>query len=291
MTTAERAGGDLLPVTAVVCARNRASSIGACIEAVRACRPERILVVDGESTDRTVDAARLAGADVITDGGAGLGAARRLGAQASRSAWVAFVDSDTRVVPSTLADLIGVAEEGPYDAVQAELRSSTASPTYWQREEIWRRRLQERPGPAQIIGCQATLVRRSLLESVPFDDVFNGAAEDHDWCFRALAHGARLAHTDRALAYHEDRADLPEFARQRFWYGRGMTRLAVRHGRVAPQIHSASVGIWRAPSHLPFMTASWGITALGMATEALNLWFRRRGVLARLRRPGSHSGI
>src|SRR5690242_312824 len=106
----------VLPITVLVCARNRAASIGACIDALQACRPERILVVDGESTDGTADVARAAGADVISDGGAGLGAARRIGADASRTEWVAYVDSDARVTPTTLTDLMRVAEDGPYDA-------------------------------------------------------------------------------------------------------------------------------------------------------------------------------
>jgi glycosyltransferase involved in cell wall biosynthesis len=273
----------LLPVTAVVCARNRARSIAECIAAIQGARPTRILVVDGLSTDGTAEAARAAGADVVSDGGRGLGAARDLGAHESATEWVAYVDSDTIVSPDTLEVLLDVATSKGYDAVQAQLRSATANPSYWQREEIWRRHLQERPGPAQVVGCQATLVRRSLLAAVAFDPVFRGAAEDHDWCFRAGAAGARLAHTDATYALHEDRRSLGEFTRQRLWYGRGMARLLLRHRRVAPQVRTASAGIWRSPRHLPFMLVSWSVTAAGMAAELLSLTILRRDVLRRLR--------
>ena len=269
-----------LPITAVICVRNREGSIAECIASVAASRPGRILVVDGNSTDATADIARKAGADVVSDDGAGLGAARRLGAELAETPWIAYVDSDARVTPSTLSALLEVAEADGYDAVQAKLHSTTSDLTYWQRGEIWRRRMQEHPGPAALIGCQATLVRRSLLLSVPFDATFGGAAEDHDWCFRATAAGATLAHADRAIAYHEDRASFAEFVAQRFWYGRGMARLLMRHRRLAPQARTASAGTMRTPRYVPFMLTSWAVTALGMAVEtaalALNPGVRRR---------------
>jgi glycosyltransferase involved in cell wall biosynthesis len=282
------AGKTRLPVTAVICVRNREQSIAECIASVAASGPGRILVVDGRSTDATADIARESGANVVSDDGAGLGAARRLGAELAETPWIAYVDSDARVTPSTLSALLDVAEADGFDAVQAELHSSTSDLTYWQRGEIWRRRMQELPGPAALIGCQATLVRRSLLLRVPFDATFGGAAEDHDWCFRAAAAGAALAHTDRAIAYHEDRATFAEFVAQRFWYGRGMARLLMRHRRLAPQARTASAGTMRTPRYMPFMLTSWAVTALGMAVETAGLAFNP-GIRRRLRE-GAPSG-
>lgn len=271
-----------LPITAVVCTRNRESSIAACIESLWSARPSRILVVDGNSTDRTVEVARAHGADVISDQGAGLGAARQLGAAESGTEWVAYVDSDAEVAPETLEALLAEATERGYDAVQAELRSPSPPQSYWESGEIWRRRLQERPGPASVIGCQATLIRRSLLMDVPFDPIFRGAAEDHDWCFRAGGTDAHLAHSARAHAFHDDRGTFREFAAQRFWYGRGMTRLLLRHHRLAPQVRSASAGMWRSPRYAPFMLTSWLVTAFGMMAELVYLTARRPDIRRRL---------
>ncbi len=230
----------------------------------------------------------MMGAEVLSDEGAGLGAARQLGASQAKTDWVAYVDSDTEITADTLSALIDVAERNHYDAVQAELRTRAAHPTYWQRGEIWRRRMQEQPGESSVIGCQATLVRRALLEAVPFDSAFPGAAEDHDWCFRAVASGAKLAHTDRAIAFHDDRPSFAEFARQRMWYGRGMARLLVRHRRLAPQIRSATVGLARTPEYLPFMAASWALTAVGLGSELLGLRLSPKRWRALVTRPSAH---
>jgi glycosyltransferase involved in cell wall biosynthesis len=249
---------------------------------VLAARPAEVIVVDGQSSDGTAEIARHYGAIVVSDEGRGLGAARRLGAELSQQDDVVFVDADVSVRPDTLEALSQEAHEMGYDALQARLDSLPGRLTYWQAAEIWRRRAQERPGKARVLGCQATLIRRDLLLRVGFDPAFHGAAEDHDFFFRARAAGATLGHSASAVAYHEDRATFRDFARQRFWYGRGMARLAVRHHALADQIGTAAEAMDRERRHVPFMVASWSLTALGMAAELVALAFDR-GLRGRLR--------
>lgn len=61
-------------------------------------RPNRIIVVDKHSTDRTTAIAGEYGCDIISSGMT-LGAARRLGAREARTDLVAFVDSDVELLP------------------------------------------------------------------------------------------------------------------------------------------------------------------------------------------------
>lgn len=275
-----------VPVTVVVCARNRASQIACCLESVFAGRPTEVIVVDGRSTDETACMALRSGAVVVSDYGRGLGAARRRGAELAHQDDVVFVDADATLLPDTLEALYREAHEAGYDALQARLKPPPGPLTYWQTSEIWRRRFQERPGQATVLGCQATLIRRALLISVGFDPAFEGAAEDHDFFFRARAAGAVLGHSARAVAYHEDRRSLGELVRQRFWYGRGMARLVIRHRRVADQIDSARKALRKEPYRTPFMAVSWSFTALGMATE-----LTRVALDADLRRRLRHGGV
>jgi glycosyltransferase involved in cell wall biosynthesis len=267
-----------IPVTVVVCARNRGSVIGRCLDSVRAANPAEIIVVDGNSTDETVAVARAKGVMVISDNGAGLGAARQLGASAARNDYVVFVDTDVVVEPDTLRLMLEEAKENNFDAVEAELRTLSPNPTYWQGAERWRRQVQMRKGVAAVLGCQVTLVRRALLLSVGFDPAFRGAAEDADFCYRARAVGAVVAHSTRAVAYHEDRGSLRDFIEQKIWHGRGLARMIARYGRsylrsAAQQVDN-SVGATRLDAkYLPYILVSWSFTGLGVALESVRIAF------------------
>lgn len=281
---------DVVDVSCVVCARNRAAMIGRCLATLRRARPAEIIVVDGQSTDATASIAAAAGARVMSDAGAGLGAARHIGAEAARCDHVVFVDSDMVVEPDTLRLLLEEAERDRLDAVEARISTLTDRPTYWQCGEEWRRRHQGPPGPASAFGCQATLVRRDLILEIGFDPTFSGAAEDGDFFRRAVRAGARLARSARARAYHDDRAGFVDFARQRFWHGQGLARTLIRHRRrylasVVEQTASAGGGLRGRLRYLPFMAASSVLLGLGMAVESARLALSP-GLRRRLADPG-----
>jgi glycosyltransferase involved in cell wall biosynthesis len=274
--SAQKARPASVPVTVVVCARNRGRMIGRCLDSVIRANPDEIIVVDGDSTDDTVAVARTKGVTILSDNGAGLGAARQLGASVAKNEFVVFVDTDVVVEPETLQQMLDEATAENYDALEAELRTLSVSPTYWQGAERWRREFQMRKGVTSVLGCQITLVRKSLLLTVGFDPAFKGAAEDADFCFRARAAGAVVAHSAIAVAYHEDRGTLSDFVEQKIWHGRGLARMIARYGRgylrrAAEQV-DASVGATKLNVHyLPYVFVSWSFTALGVALESMRI--------------------
>lgn len=74
--------------------------------------PNRIIVVDKHSTDRTTAIAGEYGCDIITSGTT-LGAARRLGACEAQTDLVAFVDSDVELLPEW-EEVLQASAEGRY---------------------------------------------------------------------------------------------------------------------------------------------------------------------------------
>lgn len=267
---------ETVPVTIVVCARNRAHMIGRCLDSVLAARPAEVIVVDGNSTDQTAEIARAKGVTVVSDNGAGLGAARQMGGRLAHQDYVIFVDTDVVVEPDTFRHMLDEVHEHDYDALEAELRTWAPAPTYWQQAERWRRSVQMRKGVAAVLGCQITLVRRDLLLRVGFDEAFKGAAEDADFCFRARATGAVIAHSTRAVAYHEDRLSLREFIGQKIWHGRGLARLVMRYKHDYVQLARSQVDNSLGASklnarYLPYIVTNWSFTAVGLSMELARL--------------------
>jgi glycosyltransferase involved in cell wall biosynthesis len=119
-----------LSVSVQICTLNEERNIGDCLESVRANDPEEIVVIDGGSTDRTVEIAEQFGARVMAPGRLGLGPSRRLGYLSATTTYTAFVDADDRLDPDWLSILIGELEEGGYAALQSSVRA-VQSGSWW----------------------------------------------------------------------------------------------------------------------------------------------------------------
>jgi len=91
--------------TAVIPAKNEEGSIRYVIEGCsKYC--ERVLVVDGHSTDKTVEIAKSAGAEVIYDGRRGKGDAIRKAIQHVNSTYAIFMDADGSHVANDIPLLV-----------------------------------------------------------------------------------------------------------------------------------------------------------------------------------------
>jgi glycosyltransferase involved in cell wall biosynthesis len=106
-------------VAVVIPTFNEAESIGSVVAELPRESVDRIIVVDGGSTDGTQDRARGAGADVIAVG-RGYGLACLTGARAADGAdIIVFMDGDGADDPATIAALIAPLRAGDYDFVIA----------------------------------------------------------------------------------------------------------------------------------------------------------------------------
>lgn len=81
-------------VTVLIPTRNEAAAIGDVVERVRAEGFDRVLVVDGDSTDDTADIAAERGARVVQQTGSGKGQAVRQGISEVETPYVLMLDGD-----------------------------------------------------------------------------------------------------------------------------------------------------------------------------------------------------
>jgi glycosyltransferase involved in cell wall biosynthesis len=82
----------------VVCAKNNEKTIGQSLRRILTyALPHRLIVIDGQSHDRTGDIAVAHGAEVYSDNGRGLGYARNMALKLAGTTIMGFVDADAYI--------------------------------------------------------------------------------------------------------------------------------------------------------------------------------------------------
>ena len=104
-------------ISFIVPAYNEELELSSTIAAIRAAasgvtQPYEIIVVDDASADATAEIAAMAGARVISINRRQIAASRNAGARAARGEYLLFVDADTRINRTHIAESIAALEAG-----------------------------------------------------------------------------------------------------------------------------------------------------------------------------------
>jgi glycosyltransferase involved in cell wall biosynthesis len=216
----------LADVTVVVPARNAATLLPGCLEALHGTGVAEVVVVDGRSTDDTVEIAHGAGATVLSDEGRGLPVARAMGAEHARTRLVALLDADVVLPPGSLQDLLDEYVDGQYAALQAGLLS-VAGPGYWGQALVHHHRTGR---SHRWFGLVATLFNREFLLAEGFDEKFR-SGEDIELRWRLRRAGHRCEVSEQVLVEHRFAGDDFGFAKDQFLMdGEGLGAMVRKHG-------------------------------------------------------------
>jgi glycosyltransferase involved in cell wall biosynthesis len=213
-----------MPLSVVIPVRNAEDFIDECLASVVQAAPAEIIVVDGCSTDRTLDIVGRYGVRVLCDEGRGVATARMMGVQEARSEFVALIDADIVLPDGALAALLAEFRSGGYSALQAGLHS-TSGPGYWGRALA---RHHNTGRSRNWLGVMATIFRRETLLAYPLDASFL-SGEDIDLRWRLRRAGVRIGVSTKTVVSHRF-GDTLEFARGQWRAdGAGFGRMALTH--------------------------------------------------------------
>jgi glycosyltransferase involved in cell wall biosynthesis len=215
----------MLDVSVVVPVRNAEGLLEDCLASIARAEPREIIIVDGKSTDRTLELARGFTDRILSDEGRGLPAARLMGAQAAASQWVALIDADVVLPDGSPAQLLEEFRAGGYTALQAGLHS-VGGGEYWGEALAYHHRTGR---SKNWFGLVATIFEREQLLGHGFDDRFS-SGEDIELRWRLEHAGHRIGVSKRTVVEHRFEAGW-DFARGQWRAdGKGLARMVSKHG-------------------------------------------------------------
>ncbi|MGH7203995.1 MAG: glycosyltransferase family 2 protein [Candidatus Levyibacteriota bacterium] len=98
----------MIKISAIILTKNAEDLIADCIDSVSFC--DEIIVIDDNSSDRTVELAKLLGVTVYQYESESFAKKRNLGLKKAKGKWLLYVDVDERVSPELVEEIITILE-------------------------------------------------------------------------------------------------------------------------------------------------------------------------------------
>lgn len=216
---------EILPISVIIPTKNAERTIEECLSSVQLNTPAEIIMVDGNSTDKTLDIARRFTDRIYSDEGRGPSYAHQLGAEQATQEYIAYVDADITLPQGTIAILLAELKSSDCVSMQAKILAANCS-NYWERATDWHIKLgQARNGG----GLSAVVLRRDTCLKYGFDSSIKYAGDDWDFELK-LRKDNQKSGTSSAIVYHHHHADLKGLTKQSFRNGRGAVLIIKKYG-------------------------------------------------------------
>jgi len=219
-----------LPISVNICTYNEEQDIADCLDRIFANNPEEVIVIDGHSTDKTVEIAREKGATVILAKKKGLSSQRQEGLDNSTQPFIAIIDGDDHLEPDFLSTLFSEIEEYKYDALLG--REIAFEPkTYWEKamgSTNYGITYTDKPIDTNMVG-RPSLYRAEAIKHCGFDSFFDGVGdEDTDLSMRMEIAGFRQG-IGTGLTKRQQTSDFAGIVKKFVKYGKGDARIIYKY--------------------------------------------------------------
>lgn len=234
-----------MTISVVIPVYNEAKRIMETMKAIYAGSemPMEIIVVDGCSTDKTVDIVKKNFPDVIVlhNPSRTAAAGRNAGIKAAKGDIIAFTDGDCVVDKNWLQNIRRHFEEQKIDGLGGRVLNAKPENHY---EEYWGNLawnlimsfpeksyvVKEEKLNDAFVTANCAYTRRMLYKIKGFNRFFANNAEDVDLCWRALRKGAKLIYVPDVVIYAHNVTTLGGIAKKSFRNGVSSSKLQKVYG-------------------------------------------------------------
>jgi glycosyltransferase involved in cell wall biosynthesis len=185
-------------------------------------QPDEIILVDGDSSDNTLEIAReFVGIKIIESKNSSLPRDRQIGIDAARNELIAMIDGDHRLRPFDLSSLLNDMNEYQCDIVQSCVIAFN-NKEFWSlaANESWEL-IHNIPGIRNMIGTAPAIYKKHVFNYARFDDNITKTIEDTDFSYRLSKFPEIRLAVGRTKIQQYHFANFFTYVKKFRWYGKG----------------------------------------------------------------------
>ncbi|CAD6491648.1 MAG: Dolichyl N-acetyl-alpha-D-glucosaminyl phosphate3-beta-D-2,3-diacetamido-2,3-dideoxy-beta-D-glucu ronosyltransferase [Candidatus Argoarchaeum ethanivorans] len=221
-------------ISVVIPVKNEEEKIEQCLEAVfsQSLKPHEVIVVDGHSTDRTVERAKEFPVRIFYENYHTRSGACQIGVENAEGEYVAFTDADCIPEKNWLEDVVKEFDEGIVgigcgiknvgEGLWEKSINLVAGTFLGSANSVQGRFFKDKRYVNSISGCNSIYHKEDILKVGGFDVVLS-TAEDTELNRKMLRIG-KLLYTPDAVILHNHKRGLKDFSKRMYQYGHGRAK-------------------------------------------------------------------
>ena len=208
-------------ISVVVCVKNEEKKIKKCLLSIKKNKiVTEIILVDGNSSDRTVDFAKPYVDKILLSKRKNLTADRQLGIDACKASFIAMIDADHILKKNDIFNLYNDLLKMNFDVVQSQLKIKNRTFLNQLEQQAWDI-THNFPGKRSMIGVAPCIFKKIIFKKIRFEDKITKTIDDTDFIFRLSKLKEFKYGIGNTKITQDHDSNLNSYIKKFLWYGRG----------------------------------------------------------------------
>ena len=228
---------DILNISVVLVVKNEEDRIEDALISIKSSKllPAEIIVIDGDSGDRTVEIAKKYTNKVFVSTHSNLTNDRQIGINKASSDLIAMIDADHRITETTFSDMIFDLNKYKLDIVQASIFAP--GDYFWCKAESESLDLTTNiPGLKKMIGVAPNIFKKEIFNLIQFDSHITKTIDDTDFMYRLHKLKKYRVGTSPTRVANLHIGTFNDYVNKFIWYGIGDGEFCRKHTNRMPSM-------------------------------------------------------